>query len=226
MDAVAYMVGHRFADPELLARALRHGSAESAGREGSYERLEYLGDAVLGLAVAHLLFDRFPDHDQGALTRMRALLTRSATLAVKASRLGLEHFVEAGRSELANEQGPRRALLEDVLEALIGAVYLDGGLDPAFEFVERLFGDDLEELDESALVKADPKTALQEVAQARGLPLPVYRELGSSGPDHRRRWTVEVVWDGEVLGFGEGMSKRAAQKEAARRALERLGLGG
>ncbi len=224
LGAVEYMVDYRFRDPELLARALRHGSAEAAGREGSYERLEFLGDAVLGLAVGQLLYDRFPDHDQGALTRMRALLTRSSTLAAKAAEIGLEHSVEAGRSELVGVTAPRRALLEDVLEAVIGAIYLDGGPEPAFAFIERLFGDDLEELDESALIRADPKTALQEAAQARALPLPEYRELGSSGPDHRRRWTVEVVWDGEVIATGEGLSKRAAQKEAARIALELLGI--
>jgi len=218
------LVDHRFADRSVLARAMRHGSATRAALDGSYERLEFLGDAVLGLAVGRMLFDWFPTSDQGALTRMRALLTRSSTLAGKARELGLERMVETGPSEGADNGLVRRALLEDVLEALVGAVFLDGGFEPAFRFVARLFADDLERLDETTLRLADPKTALQEAAQGQGLALPRYHSVSSHGPDHRPRWVVEVEWDGQVLASGEGSSKRAAQSRAALRALVRLGL--
>ncbi len=218
------LVGHQFADRDVLARAMRHGSAVRAAIDGSYERLEFLGDAVLGLAVGRMLFDWFPTSDQGALTRMRALLTRSTTLAIKARELGLEGAIEAGRSEGAEDGSMRPALLEDVLESLVGAVFLDGGFEPAFQFVARLFADDLERLDETTLRLADPKTALQEEAQGRGLALPVYHSVSSHGPDHRPRWVVEVEWDGEVVATGEGSSKRSAQTRAARQALTLLGL--
>ncbi len=218
------LVGHQFADRGVLARAMRHGSAVRAATDGSYERLEFLGDAVLGLAVGRMLFDWFPTSDQGALTRMRALLTRSSTLAAKARELGLERAIEAGRSEDTEDGTIRRALLEDVLEALVGAVFLDGGFEPAFQFVARLFADDLERLDETTLRLADPKTALQEAAQGRGLALPAYHSVSNHGPDHRPRWVVEVEWDGDVVATGEGSSKRSAQTKAARQALIRLGL--
>jgi ribonuclease-3 len=218
------LLGYRFADLDLLSQALRHGSAAIDTDLESYERLEFLGDAVLGNAMALILFDAFPDGDQGVLTRMRAHLTRAATLAQKASLLGLDGYVELGPSEEATHGRERFSLLEDILEAIIGAIMLDGGWDAALHFVRRHFGPELDELDERTLVMADAKTALQEAAQGRGLPLPHYREVGSSGPDHRRRWAFEVEWDGEDVARGEGPTKRDAQQQAARRALRRLGL--
>ncbi|NOZ79461.1 MAG: ribonuclease III [Acidobacteria bacterium] len=217
-------LGYVFFDRALLARALRHGSAASASDAGSYQRLEFLGDAVLGHAVAHLVYRAFPDRAEGGLTRMKAQLTRSATLAAKALELGLDAVVELGPSEEKAGGRRRRTLMEDVFEAVVGAMALDGGWEAAQGFVERMFGADLAHMDDRSLVRADPKTALQEAAQGRGLPLPEYREVEHQGPDHRRHWVFEVVWNGAPLARGEGSSKREAQQEAALRALDILGL--
>jgi ribonuclease-3 len=218
------LLGHRFNDRELLARAVRHGSAVSSVAEGSYQRLEFLGDAVLNHAVAEMLFFEFPDHDQGDLTRKRAHLTQADALATKAALLGLDRFIELGPSEEASRGWERYALLEDVFEAVIGALALDAGWERAYDFVCEQFDEDLDDLDERTLTLANPKTALQEAAQARGLPLPEYRDAGVRGPDHERKWAFHVIWDGEELARGEGRSKREAQQRAARRALVRLGL--
>ncbi len=217
-------LGHSFREPALLAQALRHGSSAGAARAGSYQRIEFLGDAVLNHAVGLLLFERFDTADQGGLTRMRSHLTRSATLAEKAYQLGLEQFVELGRSEeIAGGRG-RQALLEDLFEAVVAALALDGGWSTALEFISNQFAADIEKLDERTLTLADAKTALQEAAQAKGLALPRYRQTGASGPEHQLRWTYDVLWDGTEIARGEGKSKREAQQQAARRALARLGL--
>jgi ribonuclease-3 len=218
------LLGHRFSDRELLRQALRHSSAEAACWAGSYQRLEFLGDAVIGAAVARLLYEAFPAADQGELTRMRAFLIRSSALAEHTARLGLDALVEVGRSEEQGRGRERCALLEDVFEAVVGALFLDGGWEVASAFVADQLEPEVETLDERTLRLGDPKTALQEEAQARGLPLPEYREAGFTGPDHRRRWAFEVLWDGEEIARGEGVSKREAQAQAARRALARLGI--
>lgn len=224
LEVLEESLGHRFRDPELLGRALRHGSAVAAGDEGSYERLEFLGDAVLGLALARLLFDRFPDADQGRLTRMRAHLARSESLATKAAEIGLDGWIETGRSEHRHHGHERPALLEDVFEAVLGAMAMDGGLELAVAFVRDRFAREIDELDERTLALADPKTALQEAAQGRDGARLEYHEVKVAGPDHRRTFTYAVIWNGEEIARGEDRSKRGAQVRAARRALVRLGL--
>ena len=223
-DDLQLRLGYVFSGRDLLARALRHGSAAAAGDAGSYQRLEFLGDAVLGHAVAQLLYTTFPDRAEGGLTRMKAQLTRSETLAAKALDLGLDQVVELGPSEEKTGGRRRRTLMEDVFEAVVGAMALDGGWETVQAFVERVFAADLGRLDDQSLLRADPKTALQEAAQGRRLPLPEYREVEHVGPDHRRYWIFEVVWNGEPLARGEGSTKREAQQGAALRALEILGL--
>lgn len=218
------IIGYRFADREILRQAVRHGSAATSAEDGSYQRLEFLGDAVLGHALALLLYREFPGFDQGDLTRMRAHLARSSSLAEVAALLGLDRFVELGPSEETTQGRERCALLEDVFEAVIGALALDGGWQCAFEFVCAQFGPELDYLDERTLTLANPKTALQEAAQARGLEVPEYHEVGVTGPDHQRMWVFHVTWDGDEIARGEGRSKRDAQQQAARRALIRLGL--
>ena len=218
LRAVEARLGYTFRDPALLERALRHGSA---GGE-NYQRLEFLGDAVLGHAVARLLYERFPGLDEGDLTRMRSALVRSESLAGHGRALGLGEAARLGRSEADSRN--RRALLEDLFEAVVGAIELDGGWEASFAFVQRRFSGVIESLGPEAVAMADPKTALQEAAQARGLALPVYRELGERGPGHRKVWRFEVLWNGRPVAEGEGRTKKAAQREAARRALERLGL--
>ena len=224
LEELEELLGYRFEDRSLLDRALRHGSAAAAQEEGSYQRLEFLGDAVLGHAAALLLFDEFPNDDQGLLTRKRVHLVRSERLAERAALLGLDGWAEVGPSEEISRGRERAALLEDLFEAVLGAIALDGGWQPAFDFVERQFSEDLENLDERTLALADPKSSLQEVAQAQGLPLPRYKEEAVSGPDHHRRWVYSVFWEGEAVARGEGVSKRDAQHQAARRALIRLGF--
>ena len=218
------LLGHSFENRNLLRRALRHGSAMTAQERGSYQRLEFLGDAVLGHAVAQMLLDEFPDDDQGLLTRKRVHLVRSERLAEHASLLGLDGWVVLGTSEELARGRERAALLEDLFEAVIAAITLDGGWHAALDFIYEQFADEMANLDEKTLALADPKSSLQEAAQASGLPLPLYRKVGVSGPDHRRLWVYEVLWDGEKVARGEGVSKREAQHQAARRALVRLGL--
>ncbi len=224
MDELEEMLGHEFADRDLLRQAVRHGSAASALTEGSYQRLEFLGDAVLNHALGELLFHRFPDADQGDLTRMRAHLAQANALSRQGALIGLDRFIELGPSEEAARGWERFALIEDVFEAVIGALVVDGGWEVARRFVNEQFEDEVEQLDERTLALANPKTTLQEGAQARGLPLPEYREVGVNGPDHERQWVFNVEWDGEVIARGEGRTKRDAQQRAARRALVRLGL--
>jgi len=224
IEELEELVGHRFADRDLLRRAVRHGSAAAAVNDGSYQRLEFLGDAVLNHAMADLLYRRFPEADQGDLTRMRAHLAQSVALARRAALLGLDRFIELGPSEAAARGWERYTLLEDVFEAVLGALALDGGWDAAYDFVVEQFHDETEELDERTLALANPKTTLQEAAQAQGLALPEYREGGVTGPDHDRQWVFDVFWDGDKIAQGEGRTKRDAQQRAARRALVRLGL--
>jgi ribonuclease-3 len=224
LSALEETIGYRFSDRELMERALRHGSAMAAQSAGSYQRLEFLGDAVLGNAVAQMLFDAFPNDDQGQLTRKRVHLVRSERLAERAALLGLDGFVEVGPSEEIGRGRERSALLEDLFEALVGAIAIDGGWPAAYAFLENQFAEDLTMLDARTLALADPKSSLQEEAQARELPLPKYREVGASGPDHRRQWAFAVIWNGEEVARGEGVSKREAQQQAARRALIRLGF--
>ncbi len=209
---------YTFRDRTLLERALRHPSSGGA----NYQRLEFLGDAVLGHAVARMLFERFPELDEGRLTRLRSLMVRSVSLSQKAAELDLGEMARVGRSEQENRDRP--ALLEDLFEAVVGAIELDGGWEAARHFIEACFKAEVDALDPDDLLRADPKSALQEAAQARGIPVPEYRDLRATGPDHRTLWRVEVLWDGRPLAEGEGRTKKQAQKEAARRALERLRL--
>lgn len=218
------VLGYRFRDREVLERALRHGSADESQSEGNYQRLEFLGDAVLGHAVALMLFETYPQADEGLLTKMRAHLVRSASLAEKAAWLGLESWVRMSSGEERQHGRERSALLEDVFEAVVAALAIDGGWEVAFEFIKLQFREEISTLDERTLTLADAKSALNQAAQTRGLDLPVYSDHGGDGPDHRPRWSSRVSWDGREMARGEGPTKREAQQQAARRALARLGL--
>jgi ribonuclease-3 len=214
-------IGYRFAAPALLREALTHSSAASRGRRRlrSNERLEFLGDRVLGLAIADLLIRRFPGEPEGGLTRRHAALVQRATLAEIALEIGLGDCLVLARSE--DEAGGRRkpATLANVLEALIGAVYLDGGLAPAAAFVTRHFG---RRLGEMRAPPQDPKTALQEWAQGRGLALPHYRVVEVVGPAHEPRFEVSVQVGAVPPATAVAGSKRAAERAAAARVLEAL----
>lgn len=214
-------LGHRFSRPELLEEALRHRSAAHERGAPSSERLEFLGDAALSHAVALLLFDRWPDASEGDLTRARAALVREGSLAALAERLGLPFAMELGSGLKATGSGP--AMLADALEAVLGALLLDGGWRSFRAAINRLFVPLLAALDSTQLAIEEAKSTLQELAQKRGLSLPIYREVETRGPAHRRTYVYEVEFDGQLLARGKGSSKKAAQQEAARCALEKLG---
>ncbi len=224
LEQLEQTLGYSFQNKELLRRALRHGSAELAKNRGTYQRLEFLGDAVLGHVIALMLFNEKPAADEGILTKMRSHLVRSVSLAEKAAWLGLDGWIQVGLSEERSRGRERPAMLEDVFEAVLGAIAVDGGWGAAHQFVEEQFLDDLRDMDEKTLMLADAKSALSVAAQARGLALPEYIEVLAGGSDHAPLWAFTVSWDGEVVARGEGRTKREAQQQAARRALIRLGL--
>ncbi len=221
LDDLSAALGHRFDRPELLEEALRHRSAAHERGVASSERLEFLGDAALSHAVALLLFDRWAAASEGELTRARAALVREGSLAALAERLGLPAVLELGSGLKEASTGP--AMLADALEAVLGALLLDGGWRSFRATVSRLFSPLLAALDPAELAMEEAKSTLQELAQKRGRPLPIYREVETHGPAHRRTYVYEVEFDGEVLARGEGSSKKAAQQDAARRALEVVG---
>jgi ribonuclease-3 len=222
-QALEATIGYRFSDPELLERALTHISAlkGAQGRAGSYQRLEFLGDHVLGLAVSEMLFRAFPKANEGELSRRLADLVRRETCAEVARAIDLSAALRLGASE-ANAGGRLRiAILADVCEAIIGAVFVDGGYDSATAFVERFWG---ERMRAPARPLRDPKTVLQEWAQARGLPTPNYREVERTGPHHDPEFRVLVALPDREPAEGKGRSKRAAEQAAAASMLTREGV--
>ena len=212
----------RFKDRDLLDRSLTHISALAGGNRGnSYQRLEFLGDHVLGLVISDMLFRAFPKADEGELSRRLADLVRREACADVARAIDLGAALRLGASE-ANAGGrTRTAILADVCEALVGAVYLDGGYEAAVKLVERLWG---ERMRTPVRPLRDPKTMLQEWAQARGLPTPTYREVERTGPHHDPEFRVAVMLPSKEPAEGLGRSKRAAEQAAAAAMLKREGV--
>jgi len=211
-------LGYAFRDPVLLDAALTHRSAS----KHNYERLEFLGDSVLNFATAVLLYRAYPDADEGDLSRYRATLVSGSSLAAVAASLGLGDQLRLGSGELKTGGFRRGSILADALEALFGAVYLDGGIAAAHEVIGRLFAARLGQLPGAQELK-DPKTRLQEHLQARGLPLPVYAVDEVSGEPHDQRFVASCeVTALEVRASGEGSSRRRAEQEAAQRVLEQI----
>lgn len=215
LEQLIERLGHRFRDTTLLKTALTHSSA--AGR--SYERLEFLGDRVLGLIVADLLIQRFPAEPEGALARRHAALVRRETLAEVALELDLGPHLRLARGEADAGGRENPAILADVCEAIIAALYLDGGLRAARGFVEPLWTPLLES---ARRPPQDAKTALQEWAQGRGLPLPIYEIVDRSGPDHEPLFTVAVSVEGLPVVTARGRSKRLAEQTAAEQLFARV----
>ena len=214
----------KFKDRELLRQALIHTSYlnENPGiGVGSNERLEFLGDAALGVVVADQLYREYPDVDEGTLTELRAHLVRRDTLARAASRLDLGDFIQLGRGEDAAGGRRRPTNLARAYEALVGAIFLDGGIVRVRSFVKRSLAPELEALRERGMPH-DPKSQLQEIIQSKFQTTPSYKLLKTEGPDHARRFTVQVVVAGKPLGVGEGRSKQLAEKEAAQVTLQQL----
>jgi ribonuclease-3 len=213
-----------FKDRSLLKQALIHTSYlnENPGIDvGSNERLEFLGDAALGVVVAHQLYTEYPDVDEGKLTELRAHLVRRDTLARAAARFELGDYLQLGRGEDAAGGRRRPTNLARAYEALVGAIFLDGGLTKVRAFVRRSLAEEFAKLRKSGMPH-DPKSRLQEVIQSRWQTTPSYRLLKTEGPDHARRFTVQVVVGGKPLGTGEGRSKQMAEKEAAQQALREI----
>jgi ribonuclease-3 len=215
-------LGLRRLDPGLFRLALTHASyAHETPGAAHNERLEFLGDAVLGLAVAEALYRAHPEASEGALSRMRAAIVCTPTLARVSRRLGLGEFLLLGHGEESTGGRERASVLANALEAVIGAIYLQHGLGEVRRFVRRTFASELAAAAQGRLVE-DFKTALQEWTQRERGAEPVYRTVGESGPDHAKEFTVEVVVAGEVMGRGRGRSKKEAEQAAAEEALQRL----
>jgi ribonuclease-3 len=223
VGALEATIGYQFSDVALLERALTHISALKGqqGRAASYQRLEFLGDHVLGLAISEMLFRAFPKADEGELSRRLADLVRRETCADVARAIDLGAALRLGASEASAGGRARVAILADVCEAIIGAVFLDGGFKAASAFVERLWS---ERMRKPARPLRDPKTVLQEWAQARGLPTPAYREIERTGPHHDPEFRVAVALPERAPAEGKGRSKRAAEQAAAAAMLAREGV--
>ena len=219
MQAIEEKIGYSFRDAELLTNALTHSSYanENRGRScESNERLEFLGDSVLGLVVADALYRRFPGLPEGRMTRLRAQLVCEESLHHVAAQLGLGEYIRLGRGEEHTGGRNRTSILADAVEALIAAMYLDGGMEVARGFIERYI---LTALDGEMPAVGDCKTELQELVQRRSGQVLHYELTGTSGPDHAKQFTFRVTLNGRELGQGTGRSKKEAEQSAARSAL-------
>jgi ribonuclease-3 len=214
-------IGYTFRRRDILSRGLTHKSYSHEARHEDIrdnETFEFLGDSVLGFVIGDLLFHRFPKLDEGALSKIKAYLVSANSLAAKARAYGMGEAIFLGVGEEKSGGRRKESLLANLFEAMIAAVYLDGGIDPARKLIERSFVKDLETIDVEDLLFQDYKTALQELAQGSGMPLPEYSVVGEVGPDHDKRFIVEVKV-GNLATRGEGSSKKEAQQQAAKHAL-------
>jgi ribonuclease-3 len=218
-------IDYRFRDRGLLEHALTHKSRAAEDLSGGVfdnESLEFLGDAVLGFVVADALFHRYPDYTEGQKSKIKASVVSTQSLARHAERLGLGEHLILGRGEEKTGGRFKAALLADGYEALIAAIYLDGGIEAASAFLRRELDDAIEAGQEPGFHGQDFKSALQERLQSLGKPLPEYRVVNEEGPDHRKVFQVDVVTAGETLASASGKAKKEAEQEAARLALIKL----
>ena len=218
-ETLSAAIGHRFRDPGLLEHALTHRSRANEDVTGGVldnESLEFLGDAVLGLVIVTMLFERYPDRDEGQKSKMKAALVSTTTLARLAERLQLGDHLLLGRGEEKTGGRRKQALLADTYEAVIAALYLDGGLDAARIFIVREFDDSMRASAVDDGMGDDHKSVLQELLQSRGDPLPDYVVVAESGPAHRRIFRIELRVRGDVIAVAEGRTKKDAEQEAAR----------
>jgi ribonuclease-3 len=218
-------IGYRFRDRGLLEHAMTHTSRANedvSGGVADNESLEFLGDAVLGFVVADMLFKEFPDFNEGQKSKVKASLVSTATLARLAERLSLGDHLLLGRGEEKTGGRRKQALLADGYEALIAAIYLDGGVEQARAFIAREFGSLVADVRQHGVVAQDYKSALQEYLQSHDHPLPEYRLAGEEGPDHHKLFRVQVAVRGEALAEAMGTSKKEAEQQAAKMALDQL----
>ena len=215
-------IGYRFRNIQLLHNALTHSSYANERWHNSLlsnERLEFLGDSVLGMLVAEYLYRSFPDRPEGELTRMRADMVCEKTLAAAANRIGLGNHLLLGHGEEQGGGRSRESILADAMESVIAASFLDGGLEAALKIVQQFI---LVEVPVTKLHNADYKTQLQELVQQKKNQVLSYALVGQSGPDHDKQFEVEVALNGTVVGKGTGRSKKRAEQDAARTAIEKL----
>jgi ribonuclease-3 len=220
LDELLKKLGYRFDKPELIDEALTHVSAPQAGGQ-SYQRLEFLGDRVLGLAIAEMLYKTFPGAPEGELSRRLAELVRRESCAEIANAWNVGPYLKLGAGEVHSGERRNQTILADVCEAIIGAVFIDGGYEAARDLIERSFQ---ELLAAPRRPLRDPKSALQEWAQGRGLPTPTYTVVEQTGPDHAPKFRVMVKVKGADGELGHGTSKRIAEQAAARSLLLREGV--
>ncbi len=220
-EQLCSLLGYQFADPGLLELSLRHRSwcAEN-GAVASNERLEFLGDSLIGFVVADVMFRRHPDFDEGKLTDLRKIVVNSTALSREAIKLGLGEFVMLGRGEEAGGGRTKTSILANALEAVFGAVYLDSNSQRAYEVAARLLTDSIDEA-LMALKQLDAKSQLQELSARLERPMPEYR-VTDEGPDHAKMFFAEVFLGDEMLGNGSGRSKKAAEEQAAQQACANL----
>jgi ribonuclease III len=224
-EALQQAIGYRFRDRGLLEHAMTHTSRANEDVSGGVvdnESLEFLGDALLGFVVADVLFREFPEYDEGEKSKAKASIVSTTALARQAERLNLGEHLLLGRGEEKTGGRRKQALLADGYEALIAAIYLDGGVEHARAFIVREFGPLFEEARRAGVAGQDYKSALQELLQSQEMPLPEYRLAGTAGPDHRKLFEIELLVKGERLAAATGPSKKEAEQEAARLALVAL----
>ena len=216
-------LGTSFLNPSLLEQALTHSSYGYEKKLPDNERLEFLGDAVLDFLVGAWLYNHFPEMAEGALTRMRAALVGNQQLAEFSRQIGLGSLMLLGRGEIDGGGRERAPLLGSSFEALVGALYLDQGIPAVEKFVSPLLSSASHQI-LTEQKDQDPKSILQEWVQSQGLGTPQYRMVTTEGPDHEKKFTIEVSVNSQVYGIGQGSSKRTAAKEAARQALQTIGI--
>ncbi|HEX8709527.1 MAG TPA: ribonuclease III [Pyrinomonadaceae bacterium] len=233
LNELEEILAYKFSNRALLERAVTHRSwaheqvapgSEQEARRLHNEAFEFVGDSVLGLLVADFLFQAYPDVTEGELSRMKHRLVSAPTLARASERLGLGRFMRVGRGEEKSGGRRKRALLADAFEAVLAAVYLDGGLPAAADFIHHALGEELEHADPESAAAADFKTMLQERLQADQHTTPQYTVIEAAGPPHRRTFHVELSWDGGSVR-GEGRTIKAAETAAARIALQNMEAG-
>ena len=223
IEPIQQYLAYQFQDPDLLRLALTHPSfahehPEFGGEEYHNQRLEFLGDAILDFLVAAWLYEAYPSYSEGPLTRLRAMLVRTETLSELAKHLGIHDALRLGHGEAESGGRQRAANLCDALEAVVGALYIDGGLDIIWQRLEPWFSSEAETILE-AETYVDAKSRFQEWAQAELSITPVYQIIGADGPDHAKIFTAQVLLEARVAGVGQGSSKRAAEQNAAKAAL-------
>jgi len=222
-DRIQKTIGYTFADPGLLRRALTHSSHAYECRPEApedNELLEFLGDSVIGLATAEFYYHAFPGRGEGELSKLKASATSTLALSRQAGRVRLDKAVLLGRGEEKSGGRSKASILAGAFEALVGAIFLDGGFEAARTVVQRLLIPTLEPLGEERFEINNYKSALQELLQSTGRPAPAYRTITAKGPEHRKTFTVEVLVGGEAVAKAKGASKKNAEQKAAQKALK------